>query len=152
VVPARTVGKLTESQRSEAVQRYADGATLAQVAAMYGVTSRLSDTELAASRDFWRGVVDGDGSMGVYVRPKSTTPLPQFRLVGQRRRLDAFADFLVANGISGLSVRPHKSIYSIGTTCRPAQRIAALLNGGAAVALRRKAAMAARVSGVEARA
>ncbi|MEU9739976.1 hypothetical protein AB0E12_12395 [Micromonospora chersina] len=104
------------------------------------------DERLVASRDFWRGVVDGDGSLGIYRRPApSTRSFAQFRVVGRRHVMDAFVAFLECEGITGLSVRPHRSIFTVGTTCGPAERIAALLYAGAATALARKAETAARM-------
>ncbi|MET8251309.1 hypothetical protein [Micromonospora sp. NPDC005197] len=96
--------------------------------------------QLDESRDFWRGVVDGDGSIGSYRRPKpSESTFSQFRLVGSKRLLEPFVTFLRRHDINGLSVRPHKTIYTIGTTCGPAERIVALLYAEATVALARKA-------------
>jgi hypothetical protein len=66
-------------------------------------------------------------------------------LFGHRRMLEAFAEFLTNEGIGGPSVRPHKTIYTIGTTCRPAEGIIALLYTDATIALRRKAEIAARI-------
>lgn len=52
------------------------------------------DDALRASRDFWRGVTDGDGSIGSYKRSSSSIRcLSQFRLVGRRPVLEAFAAF-----------------------------------------------------------
>jgi hypothetical protein len=105
---------------------------------------------LDESRDFWRGVVDGDGSIGIYRRPAPrASAFPQFRLVGSKRLLEAFAAFLLRHEIASLSVRPHKTIYTIGTTCGPAKRIVTLLYAEAASALPRKALIAAKImSGV----
>ncbi|WP_346537522.1 hypothetical protein [Micromonospora sp. DPT] len=104
------------------------------------------DTQLVASRDFWRGVVDGDGSIGVYeVSKVSGRKAAQFRLVGSRRLLDAFLEFLATHGMNGLSVRPHKSICTVGTTGGSAAKITSLLYSGATVSLRRKAEAAARI-------
>ncbi|MFU8873371.1 hypothetical protein [Micromonospora sp. SL4-19] len=103
------------------------------------------DQRLAVSRDFWRGVVDGDGSIGMYRTKQNPRPFAQFRLVGSRRILEPFTEFLVAAGLSRLSVRPHKTIYNVGTTRRSAEKIIYLLYNDAAVALRRKAEMAARI-------
>ncbi|WP_406073747.1 hypothetical protein [Micromonospora sp. NBC_01638] len=101
---------------------------------------------LDESRDFWRGVVDGDGSVGSYRRPgPRLSEFAQFRLVGSQRLLDAFAAFLRNHGICGLSVRPHKSIYTIGTTCGPAEKIISLLYAEAPVALARKAKTAEKI-------
>lgn len=100
--------------------------------------------ELVISRDFWRGLVDGDGSLGCYRKRPSGEPSAQFRLCGERRTLLAFTEFLREEGSTGanLTVRPHKSIYSVGTTGWSAARIVQLLYGDAPVALDRKAEMA----------
>ena len=104
------------------------------------------DERLTESRDFWRGVVDGDGSLGIYRRGNSrTSTFSQFRLVGSQRLLDPFVGFLHNHGIRGLTVRPHKTIYTVGTTCKPAERIVALLYAGAIIALPRKAEVARRI-------
>lgn len=103
--------------------------------------------ELAISRHFWRGVVDGDGSLGCYPKRPGAAPSPQFRLCGEQRMLLAFINFLHTDGTTGtnLSVRPHKSIYSIGTTGPTAVRIMELLYRDAPVALDRKADTASRI-------
>ncbi|MCG5464032.1 hypothetical protein MED01_002195 [Micromonospora sp. MED01] len=106
------------------------------------------DERLTESRDFWRGVVDGDGSIGQYRRPNpSQSTFSQFRLVGSKRLLDSFAAFLKSNDINGLSVRPRKTIYTIGTTCAPAEKIVAMLYAEATVALARKAEIAEKMLG-----
>ncbi|KXK60509.1 hypothetical protein AWW66_18515 [Micromonospora rosaria] len=104
------------------------------------------DSALVESRDFWRGVFDGDGSLGIYKRPKNPSlSFPQFRLVGRRILLEYFLTFFKERGVRGLSVRPHKSIFVVGTTCGPAVKITSLLYADAATSLRRKAEMAARI-------
>lgn len=97
--------------------------------------------ELAASRHFWRGLVDGDGSLGCYAKRPGSQPSPQFRLCGQGRALLAFTKFLHEDASTGarLTVRPHKSIYNVGTTGWSAARIVELLYEDAPVALDRKA-------------
>jgi hypothetical protein len=64
--------------------------------------------ELVAFRHFWRGVVDGDGSVGCYAKRPGAVPTPQFRLCGAQRTLLAFVSFLHTDGTTGanLSVRP----------------------------------------------
>ncbi|MFF5172323.1 hypothetical protein ACFY3U_06775 [Micromonospora sp. NPDC000089] len=105
------------------------------------------DRRLLASRDFWRGIVDGDGSLGIYQRPApSTRSFAQFRAVGRRYIMEELVAFLEREGITGLSVRPHRSIFAVGTTCGPAERIAALLYEDALTALARKAELAARMA------
>ncbi|GIJ50798.1 hypothetical protein Val02_76840 [Virgisporangium aliadipatigenens] len=109
---------------------------------------RYSDkisTRLFFSRDFWRGVVDGDGSIGAYRVGNAEALRPQFRLCGREALLTHFLDFLDVHGIVGLSVRPHKSIFNVGTNSGPAAEIIELLYVGAVVALPRKAEMAWRI-------
>lgn len=88
--------------------------------------------DLTTSRHFWRGVVDGDGSLCLF-RDKA-----RVSLVGRRTVLDAFRVFLFDHGFTNLSVYPHKSIFHLGTTGRPAERIVDLLYDDASVALPRK--------------
>lgn len=97
--------------------------------------------ELADSRHFWRGLVDGDGSLGCYPKRQGGAPKAQFRLCGERRMLLAFVNFLHTEGTTGanLSVRPHKTIHNVGTTGWTAVRIIELLYSNAPVALDRKA-------------
>lgn len=64
--------------------------------ASYGVTQRKSLTarahvDLCKSRDFWRGVVDGDGSLGVYA--DRGRPGPRLALGGSESLLHQFADY-----------------------------------------------------------
>lgn len=101
-------------------------------------------SELAVSRHFWRGLVDGDGSLGCYAKRPGSEPGAQFRLCGEGRALLAFTKFLREDGSTGarLTVRPHKSIYNVGTTGWSAARIVQLLYEDAPVALDRKAEMA----------
>jgi hypothetical protein len=101
----------------------------------------LIAAELARSRHFWRGLVDGDGSLGCYSKRPGSEPSAQFRLCGEQRMLLAFTQFLRDEGSTGayLTVRPHKSIYSVGTTGWSAARIVQLLYEDAPVALDRKA-------------
>ncbi len=94
--------------------------------------------ELVSSRHFWRGVVDGDGS--VYI---SKLGYAVFGLVGSRRMLEAFRGFLKERGLAGrMSIRPTKSIYIINTAGNLAARIIEELYKDAVVALDRKAAAA----------
>lgn len=100
--------------------------------------------QLAESRHFWRGVVDGDGSIGRYAKRPGGTLSAQFRLCGERRLLTMFCEFLVRDGSTraDLSVRPHKNIHGVGTTGRSAERIVSLLYRDAPTALDRKADLA----------
>jgi hypothetical protein len=110
-----------------------------------GRYSELMDIRLIFSRHFWRGVVDGDGSIGAYASGSAKVPKPQFRLYGREALVTHFLDFLVINGVAGLSVRPHKSIFTMGTAGAPAVQIIELLYADAPQALPRKAEAARRI-------
>jgi len=72
---------------------------------------------LASSVDFWRGVVDGDGSFGAYERARFRKygygPIAHFELVGSKSLLVSFRDFMVSCGLKHTEVRPHKSIHRV---------------------------------------
>jgi hypothetical protein len=94
--------------------------------------------ELTNSRHFWRGVVDGDGSLGV-----TSKGFPEFQVVGSRRVMDAFLDFLRREAAAArMTVRPSKSIYTVATAGHTATRVIRLLYGDASVGLERKANIA----------
>lgn len=98
------------------------------------------DPELAASRDFWRGVVDGDGTVSV------SCGIPQVKALGTRWLLSAFVDFLgPVSSSRPLNVRPARSIYVVSTSYQTAVKVVDRLYVGATVALDRKAAMAERI-------
>lgn len=100
---------------------------------------------LTDSRHFWRGVVDGDGSVGIYHVPPSGRLRAQFQLVGREALMKEFAGFLADHRLGMLRVRPTKSIYKVCTTSNPASVIIRTLYSSATVALSRKAEAADRV-------
>ena len=94
------------------------------------------------SRDFWRGVVDGDGSLGLLA-----SGYAYFGLVGSRRLLEAFLVFLQSNGLGArMTIRPDKTIFQVATAGHIAERIVSFLYENATVALDRKAASAAKIA------
>lgn len=100
---------------------------------------------LTRSRDFWRGVVDGDGSLGFLA-----TGYPYFGLVGSRRLLEAFLLFLKSNGLGArMTIRPDRTIFQIATAGHTAEKIVSFLYRDASVALDRKAASAAQIAAAE---
>jgi transposase-like protein len=97
---------------------------------------------LIQSRDFWRGVVDGDGSLGILA-----TGYAYFELVGSRRLLEACLSFLRSNELGArMTIRANKTIFQIATAGFIAEKIVAFLYENAAVALDRKAATAAKIA------
>jgi len=91
--------------------------------------------KLRNSRHFWRGVVDGDGSVG-----RRAGGFPDFQVVGSKRLMDAFLGFLTREGVAArMSVRPSKSIFTVATAGHTAAAIMRVLYDNAPLALNRKA-------------
>jgi hypothetical protein len=95
---------------------------LASQLAAYGITERKSLNEvvpesLALDHDFWRGMVDGDGSIGLYpygrVNGKPCL-YPQLHLCGSYQTIEKFTDFLLT--ITGFkpAICPCRSIFFCG--------------------------------------
>ena len=94
------------------------------------------DPELAGSRDFWRGCIDGDGTVGI------SCGIPQVKLVGSHWLLSAFVDFLgPVSSRRPLNVRPARNIYVVSTSYATAEKVVERLYVGASAALDRKAAL-----------
>jgi len=97
--------------------------------------------ELTTSRHFWRGVVDGDGSIFIL-----KTGYSGISLMGSQRLLEAFLRFLTERNLSGrMTIRPHKSIHGLSTAGYLAELIIDELYRNATTALDRKAAAAAPI-------
>lgn len=113
---------------------------LADDLAKYGVVPRKSLTaeaseQAANSRDFWRGLVDGDGYIGV------SGDRPMFKLTGSRRILEQFSQFVGRK----LTMFPAGSAFSVGLGCKPAVDLVRRLYKGADLALERKKETAERI-------
>jgi len=108
-----------------------------------GITERKSFTaspsaEVANSRHFWRGMIDGDGYPAT---PKNTAVI---ELCGSFASCVAFVNFLADNGIYG-QIGPHGSIHEVLLCGDRARRAAVLLYKGCTVALPRKLKIAKRI-------
>lgn len=73
----------------------------------YGVVSRKSTKEIALNgieknRHFWRGVIDGDGSITFGLLKSGTRPFPKIKLSGSKFLCKQFLDF-IKNNIVGTS-------------------------------------------------
>lgn len=91
------------------------------------------------SPDFWRGLIDGDGSVLLYNRPV-------LRLNGYQALTTAFLDYARAAGADTKAIaRPHASITRAQLSGPAAVRMIQLLYGDAPVALPRKLATARKV-------
>lgn len=82
----------------------------------YGVTPRKSLTakvcdELAFNRDFWRGVIDGDGSIGEFKRKECKNHKLFMNLVGSKYIVNQFSDYIkIIFDRSGIVNTPPKAM------------------------------------------
>lgn len=96
--------------------------------------SASTHPDLLTNRDYWRGVVDGDGSLCT-----SGTGDQILSLIGSQAICNEFLSFCRANGYSGkVNVNRHKSIYSVQIKNAAARLIATVLYDAAALYLPRK--------------
>lgn len=118
---------------------------LADALEHFGVVPRKSKTakaiKIEGNRHFWRGVIDGDGCIGI-----TKNQYARIELVGSKNLLEQFATF--AKHITGrdvLPVQPHKSIFRVRLAGQTAKTLVAHLYDKCTVALDRKLATAQRI-------
>jgi hypothetical protein len=105
--------------------------------------------DLAVSRDFWRGCIDGDGCLNI------AGNYPGLKLSGSDWLLGAFVEFLDSVGLrrtyghKPVNVRPSHSIFVVGTAGLTAVRITELLYSDAMVALDRKVITATKIMSLQ---
>lgn len=115
---------------------------LREALARFGVVPNKSLTAkvtgLEFNRDFWRGLVDGDGSIGVGVA-KSGQPNYRFSLNGSFAMLSQFSEFVrTVCPNHRLNVFPVGNVGMFSTADLTARKIVNALYGGCTVALPRK--------------
>jgi hypothetical protein len=125
--------------------------------ANYGVRPRKTNNAtacdvLASNRDFWRGVIDGDGYVSLHSAPSyfnrhpkvnawsKPRLVPRIELVGSQPLLEQFCQY-VKSIVPGtkVSVKAHKSIYRVSLGGDTARTIASALYSNASTVLDRKA-------------
>lgn len=113
----------------------------------YGLSPRKSLNreliihKLENNRHFWRGMVDGDGSLGIYGKRKN----PRLSLYsGSSKLLQQFLDFLPEN-IARNGIYFSSNIFSIDYGCAPAKKIISLLYSDCSIYLDRKMKIAQEV-------
>lgn len=117
---------------------------LAASLARFGIVPRKTLTAtvrgLESNRDFWRGVIDGDGSIHIL---KRIPGYPYISLVGSRQLMGQFRDY-AATVLDGrqLTVHPHKRIWSVSCGGNYAVTLIRALYDGCSIALPRKLAKA----------
>lgn len=112
--------------------------------ARYGIIPRKSGREKALllqdNPHFWRGCVDGDGTIGL-ANNSRPNKIPQIALCGGKCLIEQFAEFSqrVAFGCKA-TLRLDKSIWAVRISGRHAQKIIRVLYESCLVALDRKLA------------
>lgn len=125
---------------------------LASDLAALGIMPRKSLREIAPfphvyDRHFWRGAVDGDGSLGW---DRRGPPLPMIELVGSHSLIAQFHVFLDQFKCINTS-SPHRfnqqnpDLWRLRFSGRPAARVVTLLYNGAGVYLDRKMSIATAI-------
>lgn len=127
---------------------------LADKLEQYGVTPRKSHTarvcrELEMNRHFWRGVVDGDGSvMERIFHDRKTQKYPTIQLCGSKEMCIQFLNFV--KGVYPLcraSVLKTGSIYRVATTGSSARKVISYLYSDCDVYMDRKYSRAQKILG-----
>lgn len=95
---------------------------------------------LMLNRDFWRGYIDGDGSLGVYRLG------PKISIVGTRETCESFLLFVREVGITtNVSISPAKNVCVLSLSCYKAKELAPVLYDNATTYLTRKYETANRI-------
>lgn len=123
--------------KNNGAQLFVNSQKMVDDLAQFGIVERKSHTfqpceEHRHNKEFWRGVVDGDGHVAF------RNGKHRLELCGSKPCMDAFLEWCVKNTKTNASVRPMKSIYRVGLASRPAQEIQRLLYEDAIVSLNRK--------------
>ena len=135
------------------VRVYSD--EIARDLAKLGVVPRKSLTakapnRIAARLEFWRGVFDGDGSLGIYADRRKTPPrrAARLNLVGSQFLLEQFRTFLARNGVKSKakvrSKKPHNH-FTFDLEGRAAVQAVRLLYADSSLHLPRKYALAQKI-------
>lgn len=121
--------------------------------ASYGVVPKKSliasvDPRLAEDRDFWRGMVDGDGSVAL-----GSDGYARLMLCGTEAVCEAFRRYITSRIATRSRVRKleGRQVWAIEVHGNGAAVIVRLLYDGAAVALPRKASIASQIPSVSPR-
>lgn len=132
-----TSAKVYKYKNKSMVELVVTSRRLAEALALYGVTPRKSLTAkvsgLQRNRDFWRGVVDGDGSVA-----RSTSALSPLQLCGSYDLMTQFASFV--HSVVGVAPTPYKrgNLYIVKLYNNTAYCMLEVLYSGCTVALPRK--------------
>lgn len=114
----------------------------------YGVTPRKSKTatvchSLAMNVHFWRGVIDGDGSLQFRVRGNYQAPI--LHLCGSQFLMRQYAEFVRFHSTAAANPFFSSSVWNVQISSQSAVYLVRLLYGVGGVSLDRKQAIADRI-------
>lgn len=126
---------------------------IVQRLAEFGVVPRKSHTAevqiLEDNRHFWRGVIDGDGTISCRQESRTSRPAPRVSVVGSRRLVGQFARYAARSAGGCVADRKIQqkspTVSVIGLQGRAAESLVDLLYGECGVALDRKKRVADEV-------
>lgn len=105
---------------------------------IFGITPRKSLTAkvkgLENNRHFWRGVIDGDGSLGLDKRGNTA----YISLVGSQYLMKQFLSFVKSIVDTKAKVNQHHSIFAVGLACQKAFDVISVLYNDCNIYLDRK--------------
>ncbi len=121
--------------------------------ALFGVTEKKSHTakvpeKLKNNFDFWRGVIDGDGSIGIYKRSGEKSfgkPSVRLELLGSSFVINSFIEFVGSSFNIHSSSSIDKNTPRVQLYGKSAIKVINSLYENATIALDRKAAKALKV-------
>ncbi len=116
---------------------------VAEALARHGIAGksplRVPSKDLAASPDFWRGCVDGDGTVRIHVDERGHGyRYPHIMLCGHRPLIECFQTFLKHEGVEANITDTSSGIYQIRLMSGPALKVVKLLYSKATISLERK--------------
>lgn len=103
---------------------------------------RIPNDELENSVHFWRGAVDGDGTVRLHVDPRRNYRFPHIMLCGHMPLMEKFQAFLARQGLPTNITDTASGIYQIRLMGKGALKLIEMLYDNATVALDRKHATA----------
>jgi transposase-like protein len=117
---------------------------LAPALARLGVVPKKTSTaaapsHLAFDRDFWRGCIDGDGTVSIHTNRKRGYRIPFIQLVGASRTLiEQFATYVRSISSAMASIEFSRGVYVTRAGGSAASRVISTLYANASVSLARK--------------
>jgi hypothetical protein len=116
---------------------------LAKALEQFGITSRKTHSAkvigLEQNRDFWRGLIDGDGHITIAHAGRNRAAKAMLKLCGSKAMLIQFRDFVQTHSPDcRMSIKEYRGIYHIAMCGKYARQTISVLYSGCSEALERK--------------